>query len=76
MPNTWVVTNTEQHTELAPTGTGFTDVRYVYFNITSGPASGHHGMVKIPEAGYSVDNVRATVQKEVDNESDIRGLTG
>lgn len=76
MADTWTVTNTEQHTELAPTGTGFTDVRYVYYNITSGPATGHHGMVKIPEAAYTVDNVRAAITQEVNNEAEIRGLNG
>lgn len=76
MGDTWQIVSTEQHTELAPTGTGFTDTRYVYYTITSGPAHGFHGMVKIPDSQYTAENVRAVIQQHVDNESDIQGLTG
>lgn len=76
MADTWQITSTEQHTELAPTGTGFTDTRYVYYTVTSGAANGYHGKVKVPEAAYTADNVRTMVQAAVDNESEIHGLTG
>lgn len=74
MADTWHITSTEQHTQLAPTGTGFTDVKVIYYQIDSGNARGYKGSVTIPADIYTADTVRKAVQAAVDTEESVYGL--
>ena len=55
------------HTEarLNPAGTGIEDVHVVPYTITSGPAQGQQGTVKVPAAQFSPAAVKAAVEDRV-----------
>lgn len=52
-------------TELSPAGGGFHDVWEVTYEVTSGPAKGTFGTVKIPAESYSAEAVKEAIEAVV-----------
>lgn len=77
-PLTWHVLGGQitQTTELAPNGTGLTDVYVVPYQIDSGPAAGHTSSVKVPISQYSRETVTAAIAAQAAATHDVAGLSG
>lgn len=52
-------------TQLNAAGTGIEDVHVVPYVIDSGPAAGLRRTVKVPDARYTADNVRAAIEEDL-----------
>lgn len=76
MAETWVIVPQGQRlsTELSPAGTGFQDVWEVTYQVTSGPAKGTVGQVKIPADVYSAEAVQEAVDAAVEHLDAVAGL--
>lgn len=76
MADTWVIVPQGQRlsTELSPAGVGFRDVWEVTYEVTSGPAKGSVGMVKIPAESYSAEAVQEAVDAAVYHLDQVAGL--
>lgn len=61
-------------TQLAQSGTGFTDIWEVTYAVDSGPAQGTQGMVKIPASQYNPDTVKSAINEAVTLAHGIAGL--
>ena len=61
-------------TRLLPGGAGLEDVHEVTYKITSGPATGTHRTVRVPNELYDAKHVRAMIQTDADNHSEVSGL--
>jgi hypothetical protein len=61
--------------QLNPSGTGIVDVHVVPYTITSGPAKGHRGAVKVPHPQWSVDAVKTAVEADVDTHHDVASIS-
>lgn len=76
MADGWIVAQGGQHqmVELTPGGSGFQTVWEVTATITAGPAQGQSLRVRIPEAMYSAETVRAAIQAAVDRANEVAAL--
>lgn len=76
MEPTWRIVPQGQRlsTELSPAGAGFQDVWEVTYEVTSGPAKGTVGTVKIPASGYSAEAVQEAIDAAVANLHEVAGL--
>lgn len=76
MADTWTIVPQGQRlsTELSPAGTGFRDVWEVTYEVTSGPAVGTHGTVRIPADLYNAETVTEAVDAAVASLNDVAGL--
>lgn len=61
-------------TQLTNTGTGFTDVWEVTYQIDSGPAAGSTATVRVPANQYSPEVVEATIGAQVMKLHGVAGL--
>lgn len=76
MADNWIVAQGGQHqtVELTPGGSGFQTVWEVTYTITSGPAQGQSGRVRIPEVMYSAETVKAAIDAAVARANEIAAL--
>lgn len=74
MADKWRVKSQVLQTELSDTGTGFTPVWVVTYEITTGPATGTQGKVNIPAGQYSADTVKAAIDAAVYHIDKVAGL--
>jgi hypothetical protein len=61
-------------TELSPSGAGFRDVWEVTYEITTGPAMGTLGLVKVPAETYSAEAVKEAIDNAVEHLHNVAGL--
>lgn len=54
-----------EETELAPHGAGIRTVHVVPYVIDSGPAAGHHGVVRLEPHAFTPDGVREAIDAAV-----------
>lgn len=66
---------TVQTTELSPTGAGLDNVEKVTYQIDSGPLKGTRRQITVPSDLYTPENVRAQIEQDASNASDVGGLT-
>lgn len=66
---------TTQETVLAENGAGLSDVEKVTYQVDSGPLKGNRRTVSIPVNLYTPDNVAAAIKQDVENASQVGGLT-
>jgi hypothetical protein len=74
MAELWRVTSQRQTEELNPAGTGFQTVWEVTYQITSGPAQGATGKVKVPAINYSAAVVAELIEKDVTAITEVAAL--
>ena len=76
MADTFIVDSTgiRQSTKLSNSGTGFLDVWEVPYEITSGAATGVHGVVSVPASMYNAVNVARVIQAAVDAHNEVAGI--
>jgi hypothetical protein len=65
MADKWTVTSQNLTTAISDTGTGFDSVWEVGYQVTTGPATGTKGVVKIPAAQYNAETVAAAINAAV-----------
>lgn len=63
-----------QTTQLNPSGTGFTDVWEITYQVDSGPAQGTQGTFRIAQEMYNADNVKAGIDAAVAELDRVAGL--
>jgi hypothetical protein len=73
---TWQIVPQGQRltSQLTNAGNGFRDVWEVTYEVTSGPAMGTTGLVRIPVAQYSPSVVKAAIDAQVSSLHDVAGL--
>lgn len=76
MADMWAIVPQGQRlsTELSPSGAGFRDVWEVTYEVTSGPATGTVGIVKIPAEAYNAEAVQEAVTAAVEHLHNVAGL--
>ena len=74
MADTWMVTSQTQRDVLNPAGNGFDAVMDITFSVTSGPAQGTSGSVRIPVTQYDADTVRQAIDAQVSNLHEVAAL--
>jgi hypothetical protein len=63
-----------QETRLNDAGTGIEDVHVIPYTITSGPAQGHRGVIRLPESQFTPDQVKAALEDAVNRIHQISAL--
>jgi len=66
MASDYQVGNPQLQTEISDSGTGFTKAWEVPYTVTSGPAQGTKGAVRVPADQYSADAVHTLIRQAVD----------
>lgn len=74
MADSWTITAQTQREQLNAAGTNFETVMEISFQVTSGPAAGTTGQIKVPANTYNADNVKALVQEQVDTLNEVAAL--
>lgn len=74
MADMWTIVNQRQDTVLDENGPGFSTVWEVTYRITSGPASGTRGTVRIPVDQYNANTVKETISAAVYHVDAVAGL--
>jgi hypothetical protein len=74
----WHVIGSEivQTTTLKASGGGLQDVYEVPYQIDSGPAAGHTGMVTLAASAFNPANVQAAIAAQVGSVHSVAALTG
>lgn len=60
--------------QLNAAGNGIEDVHSIPYTITTGPAEGSRRTVKVPHSNYTVANVQAAIESDVNMAHDIASL--
>lgn len=63
-----------QSTQLNPSGTGFTDVWEITYQVDSGPATGVQGTIRVPQDLYGADYIKAQIDAAVTALDQVAGL--
>lgn len=61
-------------TQISPSGSGFTDVWEVTYQIDEGPAAGTEGIIRVPASQYNVETVKAAINAQVATQHGIASL--
>lgn len=65
----------QKEPQLNEAGTGIEDVHVIPYTITTGPAAGNRRTVKVPHSEFTVDNVKAAIESDVDTAHDVASLS-
>lgn len=76
MAQIYTVTSQRQDTVINPAGTNFDDIWEIHYKVTSGPARGTVGVVKVPEADHNPDYVDAQIRAKIDSLTGVANLGG
>lgn len=76
MADTWHIVQggQRQSTQLNASGTGFTDVWEITYQVDSGPATGTQGTIRVPQEFYSADYVKSQIDGAVAALDAVAGL--
>jgi len=70
----WTITSQRQDTVLDENGPGFRSVWEVGYRITSGPAQGTTGMIRVPVDQYNAETVKNAIDAAVYHVDAVAGL--
>lgn len=74
MADTYKVLSQKQDTVINPAGTNFDDIWEVHYQVTSGPAKGTVGVVKVPESDHNATYTDQAIRDKISSLGDIAGL--
>lgn len=74
MADKWHVVSQTLESDLSDTGTGFTPVWVVNYQVDTGPATGTRGRVRIPAAQFNKDTAKAAIDAQVYHLDQVAGL--
>lgn len=74
MADKWSIVNQRQDTIISETGPGFETVWEITFRITTGPATGTRGVVRIPVEQYNAETVKHAIDAQVHHIDKVAGL--
>lgn len=74
MADTWTIKSQVLQTDLSDTGTGFTPVWEVTYNVNSGPAAGTVGKVRVPASQFNAPTVKAAIDAQVTHLHQVASL--